>query len=181
MRGAVLAAFVLLSVTSPAAAQIPFLGGGSDDADFNYYTFYPKLFWTSKEGVTGGLYAGVIQEMRFEDFGAPPPYRAATSFNGQISASGTWWARLEWRAPYLVDGWRFVSKLELSNWKRDNYFGVGNDTPFDPSNVTDQNPYFYQAKRQQYELWLETQRRLVGHRPKAPARGANVRRELRLE
>lgn len=161
MRRVALAASLLLIFAQPAAAQIPFLGGGGDD--FTYQAFYPKIFWTSKEGFTGGLYAGFIQEMRFEDFEAPAPYRAATSINGQISASGTWWARLEWRAPYLVQGWRFVSKLELSSWKRDNYFGVGNDTDFDGNNVTDQNPHFYQAKRQQYELWLEAQRRLVGH------------------
>ena len=160
MRG-VTAAAILLCIATPARAQFP-IGGGGDDSDFTFNAMYPKIYYTSKDGLAVGGYYGLIHEMRFEDFASAAPYRAAFSANAEITTEGSGFARLEARAPFVADGWRFVGRAEAKRGTNDNYFGLGNATEFDDDNVTDLQPDYYHAIHTRFEVRLEAQRRIVG-------------------
>ncbi len=145
-----------------AYGQIPGGSGGDLDADYWFDIFYPKIFYTFTEGVTGGAYYALVQPLRVSDYGSPPPYRISISLDGQLSASGSRFLKLEVRAPGLANGWRFSSRLMTRRRAKDNYFGLGNATVFENDSVNDAQPDFYRAIRTQYIFRAEAQRNLVG-------------------
>src|SRR5206468_12550494 len=94
-----------------SAAQLPHLmPPGSPWLDVNY----PKLFWTPREGLTGGMYLAIIRQLPFDDANLPPPYAASIALDGQASTSGSRQLSLEGRFPRLVKGWRLVGSLEAT-------------------------------------------------------------------
>lgn len=152
-------AALLLTAGGSATAQI------EDDLgsrDYWVNSFYPKLFYAPRDGVTAGGYIAFIQPKRFEDFEEPAPYRASVSLNGQISTGGSRFLRLEFRAPDFVRGWRFLTRVEGRRWARDNYFGLGMGTTFSDDDITDAQPHFYEALHNRYSLRAEVQRQIAG-------------------
>ncbi len=122
---------------------------------------YPKLFYTSREGLVVGLYYEQILPPGFEDWSDPPPYRAKLSIDGQLSTSGSRWFRTEARMPNLVPGWRFLLSFDAQRLAREGYFGVGNDTEFDRDNVTEGQKHFYRSDVRRVFVRGEVQRRIV--------------------
>ncbi len=161
MRPILLAA-LLLFIGNSAYGQTPGGSGGDLDADYWFDIFYPKIFYTPVEGLTGGAYYAFVQPLRISDYGSPPPYRISISLDGQLSTSGSRFFKLEVRAPGLANGWRFSSRLVARRRAKANYFGLGNATVFDKDNVTDAQPDFYRAIRTQYILRADAQRDVVG-------------------
>lgn len=159
MRVAVCSVLLLCVGWGLAAAQ-----AAPDNSSPAYWidVFYPKLFATSREGFTAGGYYAFIQPLRFEEYAAPPPYRASIALQGQASTSGSRSLILEVRAPHYVEGWRFVGAVGVRRHARDNYFGIGNDTELDNDNVTGAQPHFYQALHQRLFGRVDVQRRIVG-------------------
>ncbi len=163
MRAILLTALaLLLPVGARVSAQVDTAGGFDFDADYWFNVFYPKMFYTPTEGLAVGAYYAVIQPVRADDFYSPAPYRIALSLDGQIATSGSRFLKLQANAPSLADGWRFSARLTARRRAKDNYFGLGNSTVFEPDSVTDAQPNFYRAIRTQYILRAEVQRRLVG-------------------
>jgi outer membrane protein assembly factor BamA len=158
---AVCLAALLLSLGTRTSAQIR--GGGASDLESDYWidVFYPKVFYSPKEGLAGGLFYQVLQPLRSEDFDSPPPYRVAFSFDGQLATSGSRFVKLEANAPGLWKGWRFSARLVARRRAKDNYFGLGNSSAFDPE-VEDANPDFYRAVRTRYAARTELERTVVG-------------------
>ena len=163
MRAILLTALaLLLPVGARVSAQVDTAGGFDFDADYWFNVFYPKIFYTPTEGLAVGAYYAVIQPVRADDFYSPAPYRIALSLDGQIATSGSRFLKLQANAPGLANGWRFSARLTARRRAKDNYFGLGNSTVFEPDSVTDAQPNFYRAIRTQYTLRAEVQRRLVG-------------------
>jgi hypothetical protein len=150
----------LLSIVArTAVAQLPHLmPAGSSWIDVNY----PKLFWTPTEGLTGGGYLGFVRPLSYEQAEKPMPYSAAVTIDGQLSTSGSRQLILEGRFPAFVPGWRFTLSLEGSRRARDNYFGLGNESVYQSSLVTDLQPRYYQVIAKRWVARGEVQRSLIG-------------------
>ena len=157
----ILFAVLLSSVGTRGSAQVA-TGGSELEADYWFDVFYPKVFYTPVEGLTGGAYYALVQPSRSWDYGTPPPYRISISLDGQLSTSGSRFLKLEARAPGLATGWRFTGRLSARRRAKDNYFGLGNATVFEKDSVSDSQPDFYRAIRTQYVFRAEMQRDLVG-------------------
>lgn len=152
-----LALVVLLLAAPEAAAQLPTIfPAGSEWKDL----FYPKLFWTPREGVTAGGYYGITLPTRYDDRTAAPQ-RLLIALDGQISTSGSRFIQLDGWAPALADGWRFHLTLALKHWMREPYFGVGNDTKSDSGNVIGADRY-YRIERVRNYARGDVQRRIIG-------------------
>ncbi len=162
MRTILLAALLLLAGGTRVTAQVSSGGGVDLDADYWFDVFYPKVFYTPIEGLTGGAYYAFIQPLRSADFLNPEPYRISVSLDGQLSTSGSRYLKLEAKAPGLAPGWRFSGRLMARRRAKDNYFGLGNATVFDTDNVTDTQPDYYRAIRTQYIFRAEVLRALIG-------------------
>ncbi len=87
---------------------------------------------------------------------------AALTLDGGIGFRGTRYLYGQFRAPLLLSGWRFAALVIASRESRFGFFGLGNDTPYDPANVTDADPLFYRVTRTAYRGRLEVTRRLHG-------------------
>lgn len=148
----------LAALAPAAAAQVPGLWpAGSYIKD----RWYPKLFWTAREGFTAGGYFTITAPLRYSEYDAPPPQRAAVTLNGQASTSGSRFLRLDGWAPYLWPGWRFRATVAGERWNRDGFFGLGPDTPYDGAN-RNVDDFFYQARRTRTWGRVEAQRQVVG-------------------
>ena len=158
-RAATLVVLILGLGFESSRAQLPHLmPPGSPWLDVNY----PKLFWTPREGLTGGLYLAIIRQLPFDDADLPPPYAASIALDGQASTSGSRQISLEGRFPRLAKGWRVVGSLEAARRARDNYLGIGDTTTYDASRVTDGAPHYYQALTTRWFARGEVQRVIAG-------------------
>ncbi len=149
----------LLVTGSPSAAQIPDLPTlGASWTDVGY----PKLFYTPRNGLSVGLHYAQVRPPGFDDWDAPPPYRAALSVDGQLSTSGSKKLTLAARFPSFFPGWRVGLVFEAERDARQNYFGIGNRSAFDSDLINDAQPHFYQSDHRRTFLRGEIQRRLAG-------------------
>ncbi len=157
-----LAGWVVLTSTlmsGRAAAQLPDLPTfGPNWQDFSY----PKLFWGPREGLTVGLYYAQVRPFGYADWESPPPFRASVSLDGQISTSGSRRLALEAWFPQLVDGWRFIATVAAQRRARENYFGLGNDTPGDVDSLKQGRDHFFRSDNRRVYFRGEIQRRIVG-------------------
>jgi len=152
------AVLVLLLLAAPGVeAQLPaILPAGSPWIDL----FYPKLFWTPREGLTGGGYFGITRKTTYDDQSAAP-YRALIALDGQVSTSGSRFIALDAWAPAMTPGWRFHLTLALKHWMREPYFGIGNATATDSGNVIGKDRY-YRIERVRNYVRGDVQRQIVG-------------------
>ncbi len=155
-------AFLLLLAVFPrgGAAQLPNLPTiGRNWTDVSY----PKIFYTTRNEFTFGLYYAQIRPMAFADFFEPQPYRGMIGIDGQISTSGSKFVQLQARLPRLLEGWRFSATAELARRAREWYLGIGNDTELDKSNITDAQPHFYRSDNRSALFRGEVQRQIIGN------------------
>ncbi len=66
-------------------------------------------------------------------------------------------------APRLTRGWRFRGTLSGVKQVRYGFYGLGNNTTYDPDLVTDQDPYLYRMQREQLLVSTEVTKRIVPH------------------
>ena len=150
-------ALALACATATATAQLPtLLPAGSYIMD----RWYPKVFWTARDGFTLGGYFSLVAPLRYSEYDAPPPQRAAVGLDGQASTSGTRFLRLDAWAPYLWPGWRFRVTVAGERWNRDPFYGVGPDLPYDGAN-TDGDEFFYTARRKRTWARFDVQRQVA--------------------
>lgn len=154
-----LGAALLGTSAAPAVAQIPELPTITESWT---EASYPKLFWTSRDEFTLGLYYGQVEPMGYDDFDDPERYHAALSIDGQISSSGRKDLSIEGHFPKLVSGWRFHLVFNAYRHPRDFYFGIGNATTYADDSVTSAQEHFYDADRRTTLLRGEIQRDIAG-------------------
>jgi hypothetical protein len=88
--------------------------------------------------------------------------RAELTLNAGFTPRGGIFGYLTFYAPRLTRNWRFKGVLSGVRQVRYGYFGLGNDTPFDPDLVTEENPFIYRLRREQILLSGEVTRRIKG-------------------
>jgi outer membrane protein assembly factor BamA len=154
-----LVCLLLLVCAGPGKAQLVDLPTFGED----WITFAtPKLYYTGPDGVGFGLFYAQINQLGFDEWDAPPPYRTMISLDANITTSGTKRLELALRAPQWVDGWRFVASLEGRRDARQRYFGMGNGSVYDKDLETDAAEFFYRSKNTRWIGRGEVQRRIVG-------------------
>ena len=95
MKRIAVATVSLLLLTGPAEAQIPNLPTfGEDWTDLAF----PKVYF-GKDGLGVGLYYAQINQLGYDDWDAPQPFRAMVSLDANLTTSGT-------------------KRLELALWQR---------------------------------------------------------------
>jgi outer membrane protein assembly factor BamA len=87
---------------------------------------------------------------------------AALNADAGITTRGGRHAYVQFRAPQLLEGWRFDSKIGASREVRFGYFGLGNDTDYNEDAVTSAQPFLYRMRRTRYRGTLEVSRMLRG-------------------
>ncbi len=149
---------LLAIVAVPAVAQLPTIfPPGSRVQDL----WYPRVFWTARNGFTAGGYYSIVLPHTFDTFDDPAPYWAAIQLSGQVSTSGSRQLTLDAFAPRWADGWRFRFTLSAQRRNRDDYFGIGNASTIVNAN-TDTAEFFYQLRRLRTFARAEVQRQIVG-------------------
>lgn len=89
--------------------------------------------------------------------------RAQLQLNAGFTLKGGYFGYLTFYAPRLLRRWRFNGVLSGVRQVRYGYLGLGNDTPYDPDLVTDENPFLYRLQREQLLLSGEVTRRFGRH------------------
>lgn len=159
MKPTALSVLVLLVLPAVGAAQLPDLPTfGRNWVDVSY----PKLFYGPREGLTIGLYYGQVRPFGYADWDSPPPFRGSVSIDGQISTSGSKRVGLGVWFPQMADGWRFAASLVAERRARENYFGIGNDTPGEIDSLKNGRSHFFRSDNRRLYLRGEVQRRVVG-------------------
>jgi hypothetical protein len=140
-----------------AAAQLPgIFPAGSNWLD----VYYPKLFWTPREGVTAGLFYSVALQPDYAD-DIRAPFKTRFALDVQASTSRSRFAELDAWLPALADGWRFHVTLAAEHWRREPYFGIGNANTSDAP-LADSVERFYQALHVRNYVRGDVQRRIAG-------------------
>jgi hypothetical protein len=89
--------------------------------------------------------------------------RAELQLNGGFTLKGGYFGYLTFYAPRLLKRWRFNGVFSAVRQVRYGYLGLGNDTPYDPDLVTDEDPFLYRMQREQVLLSGEVTRRFGRH------------------
>lgn len=117
--------------------------------------------------VTGGANDSPVLAFRLRHW-QPAEYEARTTYTAAINADagiaprGSRFIAASFRAPGLRDGWRLSSLILAQREARYGYFGLGNDTKFEPDSVGADNPFLYRMRRTRYRGAVEVTRRLRG-------------------
>jgi hypothetical protein len=115
--------------------------------------------------LTGGTNDGPVLAFRVR-YWQPADYEdrvtanAALNVDAGITSRGGRHAYVQFRAPQLVDRWRFDTKVAAVREVRYGYFGVGNDTEYNKDIVTDAQPFIYRVRRTRYRGSAEVTREL---------------------
>jgi len=157
-----LTAALLACAAAPVTAQIPGLPELPTFGENWVAAALPKVYWAGADHMGFGLLYVQMNQLGFDDWDAPEPYRATVSLDGNITTTGTKRLELALRAPKWVDGWRFYASLEGRRDARERYFGIGNATEFDKNLESDSAPYYYRSQNTRWTARGEVQRRIVG-------------------
>jgi surface antigen Omp85-like protein len=115
--------------------------------------------------LTGGTNDGPVLAFRVR-YWQPAEYEDRVTANGALTADvgitprGGRHAYVQFRAPQLLEPWRFDAKAAAVREVRFGYFGLGNDTEYDKDAVTPAQPFLYRVRRTRYKGNVEITRRL---------------------
>ncbi|MEO7986833.1 MAG: BamA/TamA family outer membrane protein [Gemmatimonadales bacterium] len=179
MRALALPLMLSCAVTLGVAAQTPedtsaVAAGEAQDTVESYSapwhtSYFPYL--------TGGANDGPVLAGRVR-YWQPAPYEArfttnaALSFDVGITARGSRYGTVQFRAPGLWKDWRLTVLASADRQARYGFFGLGNDTQYDKDLVNDTQPFLYRMRRTRYRGVAEVTR--VVHGPFMVAFQANV-------
>jgi hypothetical protein len=131
--------------TEPGArwrtSWFPYLSGGANDS--------PVLAFR-------------VRHWQPADYEARTTYTAALNGDAGIAPRGSRFIAASFKAPGLWDGWRLSSLAIVQRESRYGYYGLGNDTRFDPDSVNKDNPFLYRMRRTRYRGAVEVTRRIKG-------------------
>jgi len=131
--------------TEPGArwrtSWFPYLSGGANDS--------PVLAFR-------------VRHWQPADYEARTTYTAALNGDAGIAPRGSRFIAASFKAPGLWDGWRLSSLAIVQRESRYGYYGLGNDTRFDPDSVNKDTPFLYRMRRTRYRGAVEVTRRIKG-------------------
>ena len=122
----------------------------------SFYPFFPSL------GNNFPLIAIHFEERKAAEYTARTPYAGLFSVDLGQGFTGGRMAVARFTAPLLFPGWRLAVNVGTTRETRFGYFGLGNDTPYNPSLVTSSQEHYYEARRTRYFTNLEISKHLIG-------------------
>ena len=122
-------------------------------------SYFPYLSGGSNDGPVLSFRVRYWQAAEYED---RVTANAALNAEAGITPRGGRHAYVQFRAPQLLEGWRFDAKVGAAREVRYGFFGLGNDTEYDKNLVTDAEPFLYRVRRTRYRGSAEVTRRLNG-------------------
>jgi hypothetical protein len=163
-----------------ALAAIGLLALGATPAAAQRYwrdTLYPFIYYTSIDDLWVGGHYGWTSPLSYID----RPERWHASVSGDVSFSTTGSYRLIGLVdfPAWWDGWRAAFAVAGVRANRLGYFGLGNETPYEPDSIRSGARYFYAVSRSTQQVRASVQRRIVG-RLRALARGVYEHTSYRI-
>lgn len=153
-----IAAGLSLSAPPPAVGQRPEPGLTNTDVPWRT-SYFPYLSGLSNDGP---LISARLRHSQAAPYEERVTARAYVQLDAGIGFRGTRFAVAQFGAPLLVKNWRFTAFTIASRESRYGFFGLGNETTYDKTNVTDVNPFFYRVQRTNYYGSIEVTRRIVG-------------------
>jgi len=117
--------------------------------------------------LSGGLNDGPVLSFRMR-YWQPAEYEDRVTANAALNAEagitprGGRHAFVDFRAPQILENWRFDARVGAAREVRFGYFGLGNDTEYNKDAVTDAQPFLYRMRRTRYRGAVEVTRRLNG-------------------
>ena len=122
-------------------------------------SYFPYITGGSNDGPVLSFRVRYWQAAEYED---RVTANAALNAEAGITPRGGRHAYVQFRAPQLLEGWRFDAKVGAAREVRYGFFGLGNDTEYDKDLVTDADPFLYRVRRTRYRGSAEVTRRLSG-------------------
>jgi hypothetical protein len=122
-------------------------------------SYFPYLSGGSNDGPVLSFRVRYWQAAEYDD---RVTANAALNAEAGITPRGGRHAFVQFRAPQLLEGWRFDAKVGAAREVRFGYFGLGNDTEQDKDAVSEAQPFLYRLRRTRYRGILEVTRRLQG-------------------
>jgi len=117
--------------------------------------------------LSGGSNDGPVLHFRVRHWQAAE-YEDRVTANGALNAEAGITTRggrhvyVQFRAPQLLEGWRFDAIVGAAREVRFGYFGLGNETEYNEDAVTEAQPFLYRMRRTRYRGALEVTRQLRG-------------------
>jgi outer membrane protein assembly factor BamA len=131
-----------------------------DDSGTPWRTsYFPYLSGGSNDGPVLSFRLRHWQAAEYED---RVTANAALNAEAGITPRGGRHAYVEFRAPQILENWRFNAKLGAAREVRYGYFGLGNNADYNRDAVTDAQPFLYRMRRTRYRGLAEVTRRLNG-------------------
>lgn len=120
-------------------------------------SYFPYLSGYSNDGPMLNFRVRYWQAAEYED---RVTANAALNLDAGITARGSRQAYAQFRAPQIVEGWRFDAKAGAAREVRFGYFSLGNDTEYNKDAVTDAQPFLYRVRRTRYRGAVEVTREI---------------------
>lgn len=162
-RLAWLALATLATAAAPLSAQAV---DTTHAADTTYYggnpwrlSYFPGLQGGTNDGVMPAFRVRYFQQAAYDD---KVTVNARLTGTAAVSFKGSFLFNANFVAPRLAPGWRLYANLLAFRENRFGYFGLGNQTEYNPDLVTDAQPYFYRARRIRYQARVDLTRHVAG-------------------
>src|ERR671920_66602 len=120
-------------------------------------SYFPYVSGGANDGPVLNFRVRYWQAAEYED---RVTANAALNLDAGITARGSRQAYAQFRAPQIVEGWRFDAKAGASREVRFGYFSLGNDTEYNKDAVTDAQPFLYRVRRTRYRGAVEVTREI---------------------
>ncbi len=154
-RGAVI--FALLAGGAPLPVLVPQPLAAQR---FWKNALYPYFYYSTVDGIWGGGHVGLHSPIGYVE--RPEPHLAAVAFDAAASTQGSYAVSVDAQAPAWWEGWRVALSVTAARANRLGFYGLGNESRYDKSNVTASQPYFYRVSRTTRAGRLTIQRRVTG-------------------
>jgi outer membrane protein assembly factor BamA len=122
-------------------------------------SYFPYLSGGSNDGPVLNFRVRYWQAAEYED---RVTANAALNAEAGITPRGGRHAYVQFRAPQILEGWRFDAKVGAAREVRFGYFGLGNDTEYNKDAINDAQPFLYRVRRTRYRGYVEVTRELSG-------------------
>ena len=122
-------------------------------------SYFPYLSGGSNDGPVLNFRVRYWQAAEYDD---RVTANAALNAEVGITPRGGRHGYVQFRAPQIVEGWRFDAKIGAAREVRFGYFGLGNDTEYNKDAVTEAQPFLYRMRRTRYRGLVEVTRKLRG-------------------
>jgi len=122
-------------------------------------SYFPYLSGGSNDGPLLNFRVRYWQAAEYED---RVTANAALNAEAGITSRGSRHIYVQFKAPQLIEGWRFDLKAGAVREARFGFFGIGNETEYNKDAVTDANPFLYRVRRTRYGGAAEVTRRVSG-------------------